>query len=86
VAVASHTVFPELVELWVKSFGVWLPPAAERLLEARPEVAVRGASYEPHDDPRALVPLTAEQQAQRLAQWNAPAQGAQLAGKRFDNE
>lgn len=84
-SLASRTVFPELVEVWVKSFGVWLPPAAERLLETRPEVAVRGASYEPHDDPRALMPLTEEQQAQRRARWNAPAQGAQLAGKRFDN-
>jgi len=31
------------------------------------------------------LPLTTEQQEQRRARWNAPAQGAQLAGKRFDN-
>lgn len=84
-SLASRSVFPELAEVWVKSFGVWLPPAAERLLEARPELAVRGASYDPHGDPRALLPLTIEQQEQRRARWNAPAQGAQLAGKRFDN-
>jgi hypothetical protein len=84
-AVISRTVFPNLAEVWVKSFGVWLPPAAERLLEQRPSVAVRGASYDPHDDPRALLPLTVEEQQERRARWTAPAQGAQLAGKRFDN-
>jgi hypothetical protein len=84
-SLTSRTVFPELVELWVKSFGVWLPPAAEPLLAARPELVVRGAAHAPHGDPRALEPLTPEQQTQRRARWSAPAQGAQLAGKRFDN-
>lgn len=82
-ALASTAAFPELVEVFIKTFSVWLSAGAQMLLEARPTISVR-TGQTPSVDIDRLRALTAEEHAARLARWKNPP-GPLLAGPRADN-
>ncbi len=81
-ALHSVTLFPELVEVGVEdSISVWLPEGAKELIHRRPGMRVRSDEL----DPAELRLLTAAEDAERRAKWDAPGRGSQLPGARFDN-
>ncbi len=83
---ATSSVFPALLEVWVVHQSVWLPVGGQGLVRERPTVHVRGASYPAHDSPLELTPVTAEAHRARVARWSAPPQGSMLGGARYDNQ
>jgi len=84
-ALGLVSIFPALVEARVDaSLSVWLPEGAKALIRLRPGVRVR--SHTPNELALSeLRLLTAEEDAERRARWDAPGRGAQLPGARFDN-
>ena len=83
-ALAAKTIFPALVEVFVKSLGVWLPAEAQALIRARPGLRVRATTNTPFVSPIVLQLMSPAERDARIARWTAPAQGARLAGARFD--
>ena len=83
-ALASKEVFPDLVEVVVTDqLAVWLPPAAQELVQQRPELHLHAGS--PSLPMRPLAPMTSEEHAQRVARWTTPPPGPFRAGPRYDN-